>query len=215
MLLAALFALCPNCSNLALAHMQEPVRSAIQQLCKLAGIKLSNRMTRNKTTHLICRADGAASEKCEHAHAWGSVRLVTADWVFESVRRGERQAEDAFATPERRLQQLVPAPAWKQDDDARTGPAAPTNAAVDSRDGLHVAHAAARKAAQASKLQMNEPEDVLDVVARLTSAVKQTGKRCAACILLPHARFAVSLCFNFTPLLLQGAHFWSLSWIQA
>jgi hypothetical protein len=144
------------------------------------------------------------------------VRLVTADWVFEAVRRGERQAEDAFATPERRLQQqLVPAPVCKQGDDARTAPAAPPAAAADSGDGLHVAHAVARKARQASKLQVNEPDDVLDVVARLTSVVKQTGIRCAACILLPHACSAVWLCFNFTPLLLPGAHIWSLSWIQA
>jgi hypothetical protein len=193
--------------------MQEPVRSAIHQLCALAGIKLSNRLTRNKTTHLICREDGAASEKCEHAWTWGSVRLVTADWVFESVRCGERQAEDAFTTPGRRLQQFVSV--CEQGGDAQCVPAAPPSAAIGSDDGLHVGVrcAIARKPQQASKLPMNEPDDVLDVVARLTSAVKQTGKRWAAHISVAHVH-SVRL-FQSNPMLLPGAQTSTASLIQA
>jgi hypothetical protein len=183
-------------------------------MCALACIKLSNRLTRNKTTHLICREDGAVSEKCEHARTWGSVRLVTAGWVFESVRCGERQAEDAFSTPGRLLQQLVPI-CEQGGGDAQCAPVAPPSAAVDSDDGLHVGVrcAIAHKPQQASKLPMNEPDDVLDVVARPTSAVKQTGKRWATHIGVAHVH-SVRL-FQSNPMLLPGAQTSTASLIQA
>ena len=149
----------------------------------MLGIKLSSRLTRNKTTHLICGEDGAHSEKRINAEAWGSVLLVTPDWLFQSVCRGQRQSEDAFpvgagvAAPlqldlgpddHAPLQHVLPVRPAAQ--------ASPPAAAAPSFDA---GQAVVSELPSTRPRTSDDPVDMLDVVARLTSAAKQTGKRCA------------------------------------
>lgn len=132
--------------------MQEPVRSAIGDLCKFAGVKLSNRLIRHKTTHLVCGDGAAASEKYTSAAAWGSVHLVSLAWLYDSLAAGQSLPELGYS--------VVPQ-------------STPDQAVVAGGDQRAV-----------------EADNMLDVVAKLTSAVEHVGKR----------RVAMGSCFAKPPL---------------
>ena len=165
------------------AVLKEPVRGGISELCKMLGIKLSSRLTRNKTTHLICGEDGAHSEKRINAEAWGSVLLVTPDWLLQSVCHGQRQAEDAFpvGTAVAAPLQLAFGP---EEDHAPVQHVLPVRPVAQASPPAAAAPSIDAGQAVVSELPSTRPRtsddhpvDMLDVVARLTSAARQTGKR--------------------------------------
>ena len=144
---------------------QEPVRSAIVQLCKLSGIKVSDRMVRHKTTHLLCCVGSGESDKLLNARAWGTVYIVSIGWLLQCIRTGQRASETEFlleAAPSG-LGQTAAAPGGEVSEPsaaARQQPAASDPLALQKPQG-------------------DEPDCMLDFVAKLTSVAKATGKRCA------------------------------------
>jgi hypothetical protein len=190
-------------SSLQRGASQEPIRGAIEQLCKLVGAKHYARMTRDRTTHLICCVEGEASDKYQHALEWG-MEVVTAEWLFQSVCRGRRQEERQYSTRDQREALAPPAAAAPSTLGERStrsllmerapvapappvlAPALPPVSHVEAtpalpRDAPVVEPPAERAAPRATgKRKADEPEDMLEVVARLTRVVKRTGKRYAS-----------------------------------
>jgi hypothetical protein len=56
----------------------------------LGGIKLSNKLMRHKTTHLLSCVGAGESDKLLNARAWGSVHVVSIDWLLQCIRTGRR-----------------------------------------------------------------------------------------------------------------------------
>ena len=147
---------------------QEPVRSAIVRLCKLSGIKVADRMVRHKTTHLLCCCVGdgdGESEKLLNARAWGTVHIVSIKWLLQCIRTGQRAPETEF------LVEAAPAGLGQT-------AAAPGGEVSEPSASVRLQPAASEPLAL-QKPQGDEPDCMLDFVAKLTSVAKATGKRCA------------------------------------
>jgi hypothetical protein len=163
------------------------------------GAKHYARMTRDRTTHLICCVEGEASDKYQHALEWG-MEVVTAEWLFQSVCRGRRQEERQYSTRDQREALAPPAaaaPSKLGEQSTRSllmerapvapappvlAPALPPVSHMEATPALPrdapVEPPAERAAPRTTgKRKADEPEDMLEVVARLTRVVKRTGKR--------------------------------------
>ena len=144
---------------------QEPVRSAIERLCKLSGIKVSDRLVRHKTTHLLCHVGVGESDKLLNARSWGTVHIVSIGWLLQCIRTGRRAPETEFL--------LEAAPAGPGQTAAAPGGEVSEPSATARQQG------AASDSLAPQKPQGDEPDCMLDFVAKLTSVAKATGKRCA------------------------------------
>ena len=162
-------ALCTACNIITLLTgvivRQEPVRSAIARLCKISGIKVSDRLIRHKTTHLICCVGVGESDKLLNARAWGTVYIVSIDWLLQCIRTGRRASETEFL--------LEAAPAGLGQTAAAPG------GEVSEPSAAARQQAAVSEPLALQKPQGDEPDCMLDFVAKLTSVAKATGKRCA------------------------------------
>lgn len=140
------------------------------ELCKLGGIKMSSRLIRNKTTHLLCCVGAGESDKLINARAWGSIQIITIEWLLQSIRTGQRAVEAEYlvdgapAAPGPTA--AVPDAGVSEPSDAQKGTAPQPPAAADPRP--------------APKPQGDEPDSLIDFLAQLTSVAKATGKRCAS-----------------------------------
>jgi len=149
------------------------------QLCKMMGIKMSSRLIRNKTTHVLCCIDAGESDKLVNARAWGSVHIISIEWLVECVRTGRRATEteylvgDALAVP----------------DGAAAAPGVTVAAAADTSELSDALKDAAKQEGcdtrALQKPQGDEPDSMMDFVAKLTSVAKATGKRYGSLLLQP------------------------------
>jgi hypothetical protein len=149
------------------------------ELCKLSNIKVSDRLIRHKTTHLLCciSAGEDESDKLITARAWGSVRIISIGWLLQSIRTGRRAAETEYLV----VKNTPGAPGR-----TAAAPVADTSEPSDAhRDAVTAgtsqlpAPSAADDPRPPQKPQGDEPDGMLDFVAKLTSVAKATGKRCA------------------------------------
>ena len=145
---------------------QEPVRSAIDRLCKLSGIRVSDRLVRHKTTHLLCRVGVGESDKLLNARAWGTVHILSIEWLLQCIRTGQRvpEAEFLVEAPAAGLEQAAPVADVSEPSDTHKGAVARQQPAASDPLALQ-------------KPQGDEPDCMLDFVAKLTSVAKATGKR--------------------------------------
>ena len=148
-------------------HLQDPIRTAILDLCKLGGIKVSNKLIRHKTTHLVCCIDAGESDKLMNARRWGAVHVVSIDWLLQCIRTGQRAAEAQFQVP-----------ADPQAAPVEAAAAAPPPPVVREPVGAPME---AAPAAAPQKPQEEPPDSMVDFLAKLTSVAKATGKRYVAC----------------------------------
>lgn len=185
----------------ALVALQDPVRSAIHDVCLVAGLKASSRLVRNKTTHLICGQDGVTSEKYDHALAWGSVHLVSLEWLLQSLRLSQRQPEVAFAVRITHrgappscaplIASALPVNVSVVGDEAGLAAGGdPGRPPVSANVRVHPRSVVMTAGARRS----DDPDDVLDVVARLTSVVRHAGKRCGVDVSCLHQAADEPLC---------------------
>ena len=153
--------------------LQDPIRTAILDLCKLGGIKVSNKLIRHKTTHLLCCVDAGESDKLVNARRWGAVHVVSIDWLLQCIRTGQRAAEADFQVPAdpqaAPVEAAAPPPPPAEPVGAPPPPAEPVSAPKE-----------AEPAAAPQKPQEEPPDSMVDFLAKLTSVAKATGKRRAA-----------------------------------
>ncbi|KAL3114594.1 hypothetical protein niasHT_014401 [Heterodera trifolii] len=69
-------------------------RVKIGRLIELHGGLFTGQMSRATCTHLIAAA--SSGEKYRRAHEWGTVKVVTSEWLFKCDKTGYRLREDHF-----------------------------------------------------------------------------------------------------------------------
>ena len=74
----------------------ERIKASVHMLCHLLGARYTDRLGRNKNTHLI--APAAEGAKYTAAMSWG-IHVVTVEWLHACVAAGERVDEAGFAPP--------------------------------------------------------------------------------------------------------------------
>lgn len=121
-------------------------------------------MVRHKTTHLLSCVGVGESDKLLNARAWGTVHIVSINWLLQCIRTGQRAPETEFL--------VEAAPAGLGQTAAAGGEVSEPSAAARQQP-------AASEPLALQKPQGDEPDCMLDFVAKLTSVAKATGKRCA------------------------------------
>ena len=74
----------------------EDVKSSVNMLCHLLGAKYTERLGRNKNTHLV--VPYAEGKKYEAAVGWG-LHAVTVEWLHACIEAGRKVDERAFHPP--------------------------------------------------------------------------------------------------------------------
>jgi topoisomerase (DNA) II binding protein 1 len=90
----------------------ERIKASVHMLCHLLGARYTDRLGRNKNTHLV--APAAEGAKYTAAVSWG-IHVVTVEWLHACVAAGERVDEAGFAPP-------PPSPPPPEPDDETEAP---------------------------------------------------------------------------------------------
>ena len=164
----------------------ERIKASVHMLCHLLGARYTDRLGRNKNTHLI--APAAEGAKYTAAMSWG-IHVVTVEWLHACVAAGERVDEAGFAPPPPEPEDETEAPGGsgsggaRADENPEDAPlcSAPENrdAAADGgsqrprgsqrqRGAAHQVGSATARASLSAVLQVSQPAavTVADVPAR-------------------------------------------------
>ena len=156
----------------------ERIKASVHMLCHLLGARYTDRLGRNKNTHLI--APAAEGAKYTAAMSWG-IHVVTVEWLHACVAAGERVDEAGFAPPPPEPEDETEAPGGsgsggaRADENPEDAPlcSAPENrdAAADGgsqrprgsqrqRGSAHQVGSATARASLSAVLQVSQPAAV-------------------------------------------------------